>query len=594
MSGAQSRTVDPITLEVVRRSLIAISNEVSLVIAKTAYSPTINEARDLAGMVYDAQGQLVAQGETNIPGLVGLTLLTLPEVAKQIGFEKMRPGDVYMVSDPYIASTHANDVFLIRPVFCRNERIGFIATCAHWNDVGGRAPGSMNPLAVSCYEEGLRIPPITIIKEGLLQQDLWSLILLNMRQPWERQGDFNAQLAALSAGEARMIALAETYGTALLAEAMQGVLDYSERVIRSAFAELTDGEYVTEDAVDADLATGDPLNVRLTLTIRDDSAVFDFSASDGPASSGVNCSLPATVSAVFVGLAAVLRPMPMNSGVMRAIELKVVEGSLLWAVPPVPVSAMAPTTMECVIAVAMRGLSLANPERGAGGPHGIVNTVFSGVDDRTGVSREFISYAWGFGGMGAIRGKDGASCVSSPMASQAQNIPAEIQERRYPVIYRACRMETDSGGPGEWRGGLAQVNVLEFSRTDGFISSMGIRGKYGPPGIFDGEAGGLGYLKFGADSDPERSMFCAQRPVKLGQQILIRPAGGGGYGNPFERDPEAVLRDVVDEYVSIEGASRDYGVVIKEINRDRLQFEIDLVETEKLRAEHARMVEEVN
>ncbi|MCD9622781.1 hydantoinase B/oxoprolinase family protein [Rhabdothermincola salaria] len=578
--------IDPITFEVIRNSLIAASNEMALVVAKTAYSTPVNEGRDFAGTIYDRHGNLASQGEFDLPAFTGLTLLTVPEVIRTIGLENMQPGDVYMINDPYVASTHCNDVHLIKPVFRDGERIAFVASTCHWSDVGGVVAGSLNCRARSHFEEGVRIPAVAIYKAGVLNEDVLKVLLLNMRESWERRGDFNAQISALAAGEGRIQAIADRYGADVLMASMEEAQNHSERLIRAALRALPDGRYDSMDKVDRDLSTDEPKVIRLALTVDGDEAVFDLTGSDTAADCGINCTLPATTSAVFIALASILPPMPMNAGVMRAIDLKVTKGSLLWAQPPSAISGLAATSMECVISCVTQALSKAFPERGAGSPYSILNAVFAGFDDRAEFGSSFINYSWGFGGIGATKTHDGASCVGSPYTASTQNIPCELQERRYPVLYWRNMFLQDSGGPGRTRGGLGQDQLLSFPYATGTVSCIGNRERFGPPGVFGGHPGKLAHLILNRDSDQERmiGIFAVNEHAEKGDSMSFWSSGGGGYGDPLERDPAAVLEDVIDDYVSIEGAAEDFGVVVVPIDRRRLIYEIDLEATESLRA----------
>ncbi|MGH2662959.1 MAG: hydantoinase B/oxoprolinase family protein [Actinomycetota bacterium] len=589
------RQVDPITFEVVRRALIATSNEMALVVAKSAYSTPVNEGRDFAGTVYDQAGRLVSQGEFDIPGLVGVTQLTVPEVIDSIGIENMEEGDVYMVNDPYVASTHCNDVHLVKPIFHSGDLVAFVASSAHWSDVGGVAPGSLNCWAQTFFEEGIRVPTITIYKRGELNQDVMRVLLANMRSSWERLGDFNAQVSALSTGESRIHAIINRHGLQTLTHTMSETQDHSERLIRAYLSEIPDGTYRAEDRVDQDLATGEPKVIRLELTITGDQAILDFRESDEAARSGINCTLSATTSAVFISLASVMPPMPMNAGVMRPVDLLVTKGSLLWAQPPSAVSGLGATSMECVIGCVTRALSHALPERGAATPFSILNAVFAGHDSRPGFGEEFINYSWGFGGLGGTKLRDGASVVGSSYTASTQNIPCELQERRYPVLWERYMFLDDSGGPGMRRGGVGCDQLISFPYQDATVSCIGNRERFGPPGVFGGKTGGRARLVLNPDAEGERNIgiFAVNEPVKKGEVLSFWSAGGGGYGDPLQREPELVLEDVIDGFVSVEAARSNYGVVIREIDRRTLAFEVDGPATRELRAQMRELAEEV-
>ena len=579
--------VDPITYEVLRNAFAAVCNEMALVVAKTAYSTPVNEGRDFAGVVYDRHGKLVSQGEFDLPAFVGLTQLTVPEVIRAIGLENMRPEDIFMINDPYVASSHCNDIHQVKPIFYQGHLVAFVSSTAHWSDVGGVAPGSLNSMARTHYEEGMRIPAIRIYNQGVLNQDILNLLLHNMRLSWERIGDLNAQVAACKAGEARILALIEKHGLETVFACMDEVQNHSERLARASWASLPDGVYEAEDFVDQDVHTGEPKRIHLKLTIEGDHAIFDLTGSDGPAQASINCTLPATTAGVFLGLATILPPMPMNSGIMRTIEIKARRGSIVWAQPPAAISGLGATSLECVVGCVGQALSQALPERGAATPYSILNTVFAGFDERPEFQSPFINYVWAFGGLGATKYKDGANVVGSPYTASTQNIPAELQERRYPVLWERYQILPDSGGPGRSHGGMGLLQRVVFPYGGGTISCIGDRERFGPPGIFGGIPGAKAGLVVNRGTESERNVgiFCVNQAVAKGERFDYWSAGAGGYGDPLERPVERVLDDVKDDYVTLPGAREQYGVVVTEIDRRRLGFEVNQAATEQVRAQ---------
>ena len=579
--------VNPITYEVLRNAFAAVCNEMALVVAKTAYSTPVNEGRDFAGVVYDRHGKLVSQGEFDLPAFVGLTQLTVPEVIRAIGLETMKPEDIYMINDPYVASTHCNDIHQVKPIFYQGQLVAFVSSTAHWSDVGGVAPGSLNSTARTHFEEGVRIPAIRIYNQGVLNQDILNLLLHNMRQSWERIGDLNAQVAACKAGEARIQALIEQHGVETVLACMEEVQNHSERLARASWASLPDGVYEAEDFVDQDVHTGEPKRIHLKLIVEGDHAIFDLTGSDDAAQASINCTMPATTSALFLGLATILPPMPMNSGIMRTIEIKARRGSIVWAQPPSAISGLAATTMECVIGCVGQALSMALPERGAATPYSILNTVFAGFDERPEFQSPFINYVWAFGGVGATKYKDGANVVGSPYTASTQNIPCELQERRYPGMWAYHQILPDSGGAGRTRGGMSLLQQVRFPYGGGTISCIGDRERFGPPGIFGGDPGRKAGLVINRGTETERNIgiFSVNQPVVRGEWIDFWSAGAGGYGDSLDRSTEWVLEDVKDEYVTLQGAREQYGVMIKEIDRRRLQFEVDQAATDQVRAQ---------
>lgn len=581
---AHSR-VDPFTFEILRKAFSAVCNEMALVIAKTAYSTAVNEARDFCGTVFDANGGQVSQGDFDLPSFVGLSQLTVPVVMEQIGIESMKPGDVYMVNDPYVATTHCNDIHCVKPVFFASELVGFVASAAHWTDVGGSAPGSMNSSALSCYEEGIRIPPITICRGGEFQTDILRLFWANMRISWEREGDFNAQMAALRAGEMRLLSLFEKYGVDTVSACMADVQAYSERLMRSHLAEIPDGTYYGGDRCDQDPVTGEPKDIRVKLIVDGGQATFDFTESDDKALGGINCTKPATFSATVIALKSFFPDVPMNTGVQRAVTILIRPGSIVWAQEPSAVSGLAATTFEAAVSAAQMALGRTNAQRAVGLPFSELNTVYGGFDPRPGFESHYLSYVWCFGGLGGCADHDGASVIGSIYLASTYTIPTELQERRYPLLWERYEFKPDSGGPGKFRGGLGCYQEMSYPYGDGTLTVIGDAERFGPPGVLGGRPGATAgaFVNLGTDSERHIGIFAVAAPVRTGDSYHFWSAGGGGYGDPMERDPRLVLEDVVNELVSIRAAAEDYGVVIRAVDKRRLVFEIDKEATASLR-----------
>ncbi len=587
--GNSESLVDPVTYELVRNTLLAISNEMALVVAKSAYSTAINEGLDFANATYDGKGRLLSQGEYDLPAFVGISMIAIPEVVRAIGRENMADGDIYMINDPYVASTHCNDIHFVKPIFFEDEIVAFLSSTAHWSDIGGVVPGSLNLSAKTHYEEGLRIPAVTIVKQGELQEDLLRLILTNVREAWERVGDLNAQTAALRTGAQRIHALFRKHGKAKTLATFAEMQNHAERMVRAALRQIPNGIYESTDLIDQDLSTGEPVAIRLKITIEDDHAIFDLTESDDAAGSGINGTIAATTSSIYNSTAALLPPMPMNSGIMRAIEIRARPGSICYAQPPVAISGTAATSLECTFAAVVKALSQAWPERGCGVSSTIHNTCYSGVDGREGFGSPFIEYVWSVGGMGGTQKNDGGNVVGSPYAASITNIPVELQERRYPLLWNRYQIMQDSGGPGHSRGGLALTQHCSFPYQPGLLNSFGNRERFGPPGVFGGGAGqtaGL-VLNMGTENEQRMSSFSTQVSVNVNDTLTLWSNGGGGYGNPLQRPAERVLEDVKDDYLSVAAAREQYGVVIHEHDRRQLWFEVDEAATVALRQERS-------
>ncbi len=587
---ADAAPFDPVQFEVIRNSLNAVCAEMAVVLSKSAYSIAVNEARDFAGTVYDRDGNLAARSEFDLPAFVGVSMSTVPEVLRQVGDEGMEPGDIFMINDPYVASTHCNDIHFIKPIFYQGKRVAFVANTAHWTDVGGAVPGSLNSEARTFYEEGMRIPPVKVFQRDELQDDLVRLLMANMRESWERMGDLRAQCAALQTGDARIQVLIERHGLDAVMASMEETQGYAARMLRAALRKLPDGVYVGEDRIDKDLATGDPVTIRVKAIIEGEHITFDLTENDDAKEYSINATRPATLSGVLCGLGAILPPMPMNGGILRAMEFKARPGSLVYAQPPVAISTQASSSVECIIGATMLALSQALPERGAGVYSTILNTTYNGFDSRDGFESPYTFYVWAYGGMGGTLTKDGANTVGTAYAATIQNVPVELQERRYPVLWRRYQLLTDSGGPGRSRGGLALDQVFELPFHSGRMSDFGNRERFGSPGIFGGEPGGLAGLvvQEGTEEQQRLGLNVVNVFLDVGTILHFWSSGGGGYGDSLERSVQRVLEDVMDDYVTIAEARARYGVVVNEIDRRTLQYEIDEGATARLRAEMQR------
>jgi N-methylhydantoinase B len=579
--------VDPVTFELVRNSLKAVCAEMALVVSKTAYSVAINEGKDFAGTVSDASGSLVTQSDYDLPAFVGLSMYSTKEVVKQIGLENMEPDDTYWINDPYVASTHCNDMHFVRPVFYEGKVAAFVESTAHWSDVGGAVPGSLNSRATSYFEEGVRLPAVRVYRKGELQRDVVSLVMTNVRDSWERMGDLNAQCSALKTGDLRLQEMFKKHGLQTVWDCMEELQSYSERLIRNALTAIPDGTYETEDFNDQVFETGNPAAFRVKLTIEGDHATFDLSESDDTVPGSINTTIVSTTSSLFNSLGAILPPMPMNAGVMRAITIKTRRGSICHALPPTAVSLQA-SSMEILVGCGVQVLSKALPERGAGTCSTILNTVFTGIDNREGFGNApFLEYVWAVGGMGGTKYKDGPNVIGTAFTATIQNIPAEMQERRFPLFWRRYQIKQDTGGPGERRGGLGLDQICEFPYVGGHLTNFGNRAEIGPPGCFEGERGATAGLVLNRDTENERrvGLVSVNVPVDSGETFHFWSAGGGGYGDPLDRTVENVVDDIRDDFLSIGKAREQYGVVVAERDRRTLDYDVDATATEKLRKE---------
>jgi N-methylhydantoinase B len=583
--SVSDRQVDPITFEVLRNAFVSVCNEMALVVEMAAYSQVISEGRDFSGTLYDRDGHLVAQGEQDLPGHVGTVQFTVTGVIEHIGTENMRPGDVYMMNDPFIGGTHNNDIRLVKPIFREAEIVGYVATSGHWTDVGGTVPGSFFITATENYQEGVRIPPVLIARDGEVRRDVLELLLANMRVSRERRGDFNAQHAACNAGERRLIELIDKYSLATVEACMKEAQDYAERLFRSEIAKLPDGSWSWEEFVDQDISTGEPQRVFLTLSIEGDQILYDFTGTAPVAGCAINCTYSGLVSCLFITTKALFSHIPMNYGLLRSMDIVAPPDSLVNARHPAPVGGMAATSFERIIACVLGVCAEVAPERTIAGTFNLINITYGGRDKATG--EEYVGYIWTEGGIGARATKDGLHGILNFYGGSSMNMPVEIQERGAPIFWTSYGFRPDSCGAGEFQGGVGSLRVLHVEREGLILSSIGDRSRFPPLGLFGGKAAlTQGISRVSREGEEEDlGVFFANRGLREGDTIDYFSTGGGGYGPPALRDVRAILADVRDEYVSVEFVAREYGVVVEARDWEALDLRVDLEATHARRTE---------
>ncbi|UGS35570.1 hydantoinase B/oxoprolinase family protein [Capillimicrobium parvum] len=583
--SAFERRLDPVTFEVLKSAFVSVCNEMALAVEMSAYSTVISEGRDYSATLYDAHGNLVAQGMEDLPSHAGTAAFTVRATIERQGIERMRPGDMFVMNDPFMGGTHLQDVRVVAPIFRQDKLVGFVATTGHWSDVGGMVPGSFYMEASEIYQEGVQIPPVPIVQEGVLNEAVLDLLLHNMRVPGERRGDLHAQIAACRAGARRLVELIDRYGEDTVADAMAQAQDYSEQLFRSEIALIPDGSYSWEDWIDQDPKTGEPQPVRLTMRIKGDQITYDVTESAPPVHTAINCTYPGLCSAIFMSTKALFPQVMMNEGLLRAIEIVVPERSIVNAPRPYPVGGMAATALERVINCILGAWSQAAPERTTAGHYNIINIVFGGRDEETG--EEHVAYVWTEGGTGARATKDGVSGVMMFFSASTRNIAVEIQERRAPVSWAGYQFRQDSCGPGEHQGGHGSMRRLHCDADGLVLSAIGDREKFKPWGLFGGgEAASQHLIRYPAVGGEESlGMFFSNQGLKAGDEVAYLSTGGGGYGPPARRDVALVLDDLRNEYISEEFAARHYGVVCDVVDREALDIRVDVEATRARRSE---------
>ena len=579
---ATGRMIDPITLEVINQRLHAIADEMETVLCRSAFSSIVKEALDASAALFDRSGDTLAQAAA-LPGHLGMMIPAIKRVLQSFPAETMRPGDVFCFNEAYEGGTHLPDITVIVPVFSQNDVIALSATMAHHQDVGGFAPGSTPPNVTEIFAEGLRLPPVRLYVAGEPNIDVWGILRLNTRVPDVLLGDLRAQIAAGNIGKRRLEALFQEYPRETLLRAFGELLDYAERLTRRAIDAVPDGDYSFEDFVDHDgVELTRPLRVRATISIRGSAFRVDFSGTDPQAKGPVNCVPAATMSSVYYVVRALAGPLvPNNQGCYRPVEIYAPEGSLLNPLPPAPVG-IRTYTGKRIVDVLFGALAQALPGRIPAASHGQVTVMYIG-GKRRGRAELFVGFIGVpfAGGMGARPAKDGIDVIETDVTN-CMNFPIEACEMDYPIRFEQCRLWTDSGGAGQTRGGLGYVAICRWLGDRVVLSHRRDRHNFAPWGLMGGKAAPTCRTVL-----VRRDGARQELPSKLltylddGDELHVYTTGGGGYGNPFRRSPDAVLADVLDGRVSLEAARRDYGTVIDPTGRA-----VDRRATEQLRGDH--------
>ncbi|HJU31896.1 MAG TPA: hydantoinase B/oxoprolinase family protein [Hyphomicrobiaceae bacterium] len=571
---------DPAAFEIVKNSFYKIAEEMRVVLAKTAYSPILKSAGDYSCGVFDARGEMVAQGP-DLPIHLGSMPDAVRAVVAAFG-DDVHDGDVFIHNDPYFGGSHLPDVNVVRPAFHEGRLLGYACLRAHWPDVGSATPGSYGAVT-EIYGEGLRLPPLRLVSRGIPNTDLEKVILANVRTPDERKGDLGAQLAATLRATERLQDLARRYGTEEIIGAMAEVMDYSERLMRASLADLPDGEGSFEDFCDGDGIPDDaqggdaPFWIRMRVKKTGDRVTIDFAGSDPQVKGPINAPLSVTSSGVFCGLKMAVDPnslIPPNSGCWRAIEVKAPAGTVVNAQFPAPVVYANHETSHRVADMIMGALASIWPGQVMACSQGTSAVVtFGGLDPRSG--RRYVSYETIKGGFGARPNKDGINVVASTI-SNTMNTPVEVLEMAFPLRVECYEIQPDSGGAGQFRGGCGAHRRWRLVEGAEAVGSLCMERMTSPPfGLLGGKAGIAATVTLTTPDGASRrlpSKGAFQAPP--GSLVDMVTPGSGGYGDPAKRDPAAIGRDLVDGYVTAEGARNGYGSADPErLRRAALQDE---------------------
>ena len=572
-------TIDRVTLAILKGRLEQIADEMDATLFRSAFNPIIAEAHDASHGIYDAKtGDTLVQGKSGLPIFVGVMAFAVKAVidkaAKQGGVHE---GDVWIFNDPYDGGTHLSDFRLVKPVFRDGEVFCYLASVGHWHDVGGNVPGNYNPAATECFQEGMLIPPVKLYDRGEFRQDIVDILSANSRLPLSLYGDLNGQINALQLGEKRMNALLDEYGDGKVAECMGELTARAAQMMRAQISNLPSGTVSAEDFLDNDGINDEPLKIALDLIIDGDRMVMDFSRSSPACAGPVNISRATTIAACYVALKHIFGDVPANAGVLEPVEFRIDEDSLLSVRAPKPVGGYTETILR-LIDVVFQAVAQIAPEPAMACAYGTINALSLAGHRANG--QRWVMFSFFGGGHGAHGAGDGLNHGNAPI-STATIPPLEILEAAYPVRFTQWALRPDSGGAGEYRGGLGAIYEIELLEKQADVFLFGERGRFPPPGVVGGGAGALNtfhYQQADGEHVPPMASKIVGVHIEQTQRLRLETPGGGGYGQAFERNPESVARDLRLGYITAESSGADYGVVI------RSDGSVDDVATKNLRA----------
>ena len=579
-----TRDVDPVTVEVVTSSLASAANEMGITLRQTSSSTIFNEGNDYSCGIFNVRAELVSHGEF-LPIHLGSLPYSVRYAIDEVGVENFAAGDSIILNDPFRGGSHLPDVTLVSPIFHQGELISWGANRAHHLDIGGTVAGGFYAQARENYQEGLRIPPVKLIKGGRVDNEVMEMILANVRLPKSMRSDLLSQVSANLTATKRVVELVERYGLETVNRSMEIEMDASERRIRAAILKWPDGRYSAEDSMDNDGITDVPRTVRVTVEVHGDDLTVDFTGTDPQVEGPLNSVLGYTASGVYMTIQAATDPtIPPNSGCYRPVEIIAPEDTIVN--PRFPAACTGGNEIVSVIHNAVyRALGeiprdIENPVLlMAADPGSSNNLVLSGHDSE---GEKFVLYEYPEGGWGGAEGRDGQSAIYS-IIGNTWNLPVEAIEMKYPIRIDRYELRQDSGGPGKWRGGLSIRRDYRLLAQKGELSLLGNRVRVPPYGLFRGHHGAPACYRLDPETeneqlaDPEFGAKKSMIPLAHDQVVAQETAGGGGYGDPLERDPLAVRLDVEYGYVSKESAQEDYGVVITS------EVQVDEDATERLR-----------
>lgn len=574
-----SKNIDPVTLAVIQNGLIQVCNEMDMAFERSAFSPVISEAYDRSDGIYHRDnGELIAQGDLGLPIFMGTMQYGTAEVIKRA--KNVKPGDVYIANDPYLGGTHLMDVRFYRPFFYKGELFCWLANTGHWRDTGGAVPGGFSAHATDVEMEGLRLPPVKLIKEGVVDEEILAIVMSNIRTANETLGDVRAQAAALSIGEKRLTALMDRYGRDTVEDSINELKRRAAQQMRAKIAGIPDGSYEGEAALDSDGVVNEPLRIKMKIRIDGSEMHVDMSESSPPCMGPLNSVIATTRSAVFIAMKHIFPDVPLNAGTFEPIHITDPEGTFLYAKYPRPVSGCAAEVSQRICEAVFVTLAKVIPDKLFAAPAGTSgNFALGGFDPVR--NRNYVMYIFSGGGYGGWHDGDGISNGCSTIGiSKTQ--PLEVMEQFYPVLFEEYSLREGSGGEGKFRGGFGVNYRVKIRRGRALASFVMDHGRTGPAGVQGGLDGGPNRIMVRRKGEPDYILphFSKDQGLHVAENdtVHVSTPGGGGYGKAFERDPASVGRDVSFGYYTAEEAAKRFGVAV-----DPKSFAVDAKTTQELR-----------
>ena len=579
-----SQGIDPITLAVIQSGLNQVCNEMDLAFVRAAFSPVIAEALDRSDGIYHRGGrvgdeemrggELIAQGELGLPVFVGTMQFSVEAVIDRVTALALplNQGDVFILNDPYLGGTHLMDVKFVKPFFYEDKLWCWLANTGHWPDTGGMVPGGFSANATEVEQEGLRLPPVKLYKQAVLDEEILAIILSNIRVADQRIGDIKAQAAALTIGEKRLGALLDRYGAAQVDEAIAELKRRAAAQMRARIATIPDGMYEGEAFVDSDGVVNEPLRIAMRITKsggssgREAKLTFDMGGSSPPCRGPMNSVIATTKSSIFLAVKHVFPEVPLNAGTFAPLEIVEPHDTFLYAKYPRPVSGCAAEVSQRIAEAVFAALARAIPLQLFAAPAGTSgNLGVGGTDPKTG--QAYVMYVISGGGYGGSPMGDGISNGCSTIGI-SKTTPVEIMEQRYPVLFEEFSLHEGSGGAGEHRGGFGVNYKIRIRRGAAVASMVMDHGRTGPQGALGGSDGGVNRVRIvhggvsGVSYVPPHLSKDQSIALATGDVIEVSTPGGGGYGEAAARSKAEIERDIMRGYYTREEAEQRFGVAL--------------------------------